>query len=42
MNKETPNNDKPECPLNSELVDREFVKEKRPNNKNKKETNKAK
>ena len=44
-----PNNDehiitnkKPEWPLNSEVVDREFVKEKRPNNKNKKETKKAK
>jgi hypothetical protein len=42
MNKEKPNNDKPEWPLNSEVVDREFVKEKRPNNKNKKETKKAK
>ena len=42
MNKEKPNNDKPEWPLNSEVVDREFVKEKRPNNKNKKEQQKAK
>ena len=42
MNKEKPNNDKPEWPLNSEVVDREFVKEKRPNNKNKKETKKSK
>ena len=42
MNKEKPNNDKPQWPLNSEVVNREFVKEKRPNNKNKKETKKAK
>ena len=28
MNKEKPNNDKPEWPLNSEVVDREFVKKK--------------
>ena len=31
-----------EWPLNSEVVDRNFVKEKRPNNENKKETKKAK
>ena len=42
MNEKKPNNDKPQWPLNSEVVDREFVKEKRPNNKNKKETKKAK
>ena len=35
-------NEKLEWPLNSEVVDREFVKEKRPNNKNKKETKKTK
>ena len=42
MSKKEPNNDKLEWPLNSEVVDREFVKEKRPNNENKKETKKAK
>ena len=42
MSKKEPNNDKLQWPLNSEVVDREFVKEKRPNNKNKKETKKAK
>tara|TARA_Y100000592_G_scaffold17169_1_gene25711 strand:+ start:526 stop:654 length:129 start_codon:yes stop_codon:yes gene_type:complete len=42
MNEKKPNNDKPQWPLNSEVVNREFVKEKRPNNKNKKETKKAK
>ena len=42
MSKKEPNNDKPQWPLNSEVVNREFVKEKRPNNKNKKETKKAK
>ena len=35
-------NEKLEWPLNSEVVDREFVKEKRPNNENKNETKKAK
>ena len=42
MNKKEPNNDKLEWPLNSEVVDRDFVKEKRTNNENKKETKKAK
>ena len=42
MNEKKPNNDKPQWPLNSEVVNREFVKEKRLNNKNKKETKKAK
>ena len=42
MNKEKPNNDKPEWPLNSEVVDREFVKEKQTIKKNKKETKPAK
>ena len=42
MSKKEPNNDKPQQPLNSEVVDREFVKEKRPNNENKKEQQKAK
>ena len=42
MNEKKPINDKLQWPLNSEVVDREFVKEKKPNNKNKKETKKAK
>ena len=42
MNKEKPNNDKLEWPLNSEVVDREFVKEKQAIKKNKKETKPAK
>ena len=42
MNEKKPNNDKLQWPLNSEVVDREIVKEKKPNNKNKKETKKAK
>ena len=40
--KKKPNNDKLQWPLNSEVIDREFVKEKKPNNKNKKETKRAK
>jgi len=42
MTEEKPNKNTLEWPLNSEVVDREFVKEKKPNNKNKKETKKAK
>jgi|3_EtaG_2_1085321.scaffolds.fasta_scaffold00154_33 hypothetical protein len=42
MTEEKPNNDTLNWPLNSEVVDREFVKEKRPNKKNKKETKRAK
>jgi len=42
MTEEKPNKNRLEWPLNSEVVYREFVKEKKPNNKNKKETKKAK
>jgi hypothetical protein len=42
MTEKTPNNNTPEWPLNSQVVNREFVKEKRPNSLNKKETKKAK
>ena len=42
MSKKEPNNDRPEWPLNSEDIDREFVKEKKPNSLNKKETKKVK
>ena len=42
MSKKEPNNDKLEWPLNSEVVDREFVKEKQTIKKNKKETKPAK
>jgi len=42
MKEKRPNNDRLEWPLNSEVVNREFVKEKRPNNKNKNEQQKAK